>query len=31
MGLAGHWIKYALHVAFKYKAKLKPFWWLIPE
>jgi len=31
MGLAGHWIKYALHVLFKYKAKLKPFWWLIPE
>jgi sulfide:quinone oxidoreductase len=31
MGLAGHWIKYALHIAFKYKAKLKPFWWLIPE
>lgn len=31
MGLAGHWIKYVLHVAFKYKARLKPFWWLIPE
>lgn len=31
MGLAGHWMKYALHVLFKYKAKLKPFWWLIPE
>ncbi len=31
MGLAGHWIKYMLHVLFKYKAKMKPFWWLIPE
>ncbi len=31
MGLAGHWVKLALHYAFIYKAKMKPFWWLIPE
>ncbi|MDX1904178.1 MAG: FAD/NAD(P)-binding oxidoreductase [Thermonemataceae bacterium] len=31
MGLAGHWLKYVLHHTFLYKAKLKPFWWLIPE
>jgi len=31
MGLAGHWMKYTLHILFKYKAKMKPFWWLIPE
>ncbi len=31
IGLAGHWLKLALHYAFLYKAKLKPFWWLIPE
>ncbi|MBL7976907.1 MAG: NAD(P)/FAD-dependent oxidoreductase [Bacteroidetes Order II. Incertae sedis bacterium] len=31
LGLAGHWVKFALHFAFLYKAKLKPFWWLIPE
>jgi sulfide:quinone oxidoreductase len=31
MGLAGHWLKLALHHAFIYKAKMKPFWWLIPE
>ena len=30
-GLAGHWLKLALHYMFIYKAKLKPFWWLIPE
>lgn len=30
-GLAGHWIKYVLHFLFIYKAKLRPFWWLIPE
>lgn len=30
-GLAGHWIKLLLHVMFLYKAKGKPFWWLIPE
>lgn len=31
MGLAGHWLKLLLHYAFLYKAKMKPFWWLIPE
>ena len=31
IGLAGHWLKMALHHAFIYKAKMKPFWWLIPE
>lgn len=31
LGLAGHWVKLSLHYAFIYKAKLKPFWWLIPE
>jgi len=31
IGLAGHWIKYLLHVMFLYKAKGRPFWWLIPE
>lgn len=31
IGLAGHWIKHALHVAFIYKAKLNPFWSMIPE
>ena len=31
IGLAGHWLKYTLHHAFMYKAKMKPFWWLIPE
>ena len=31
MGLAGHWVKLALHYMFIYKAKMKPFWWLIPE
>ncbi len=30
-GLAGHWIKLLLHVMFLYKAKAKPFWWMIPE
>ena len=30
-GLAGHWIKLLLHFMFLYKAKAKPFWWLIPE
>lgn len=30
-GLAGHWIKLLLHVMFLYKAKGRPFWWLIPE
>ncbi|HRL71690.1 MAG TPA: NAD(P)/FAD-dependent oxidoreductase, partial [Flavobacterium sp.] len=31
IGLAGHWLKLLLHYAFIYKAKMKPFWWLIPE
>ncbi|MEJ2436726.1 MAG: FAD/NAD(P)-binding oxidoreductase [Sulfurovaceae bacterium] len=31
IGLAGHWIKYLLHVGFIWKAKLKPGWTLIPE
>ena len=30
-GVAGHWLKLALHYAFLYKAKMRPFWWLIPE
>ncbi len=30
-GLAGHWIKLLLHYMFIYKAKAKPFWWLIPD
>ncbi len=31
IGLAGHWIKIALHHMFLYKAKLRPGWALIPE
>lgn len=31
IGLTGHWVKYALHLGFIYKAKMRPFWWLIPE
>ena len=31
IGLAGHWIKYMLHVVFLYKAKARPLWFLIPE
>lgn len=31
MGLAGHWVKHLLHHAFIWKAKLKPFWTIIPE
>jgi sulfide:quinone oxidoreductase len=31
IGLAGHWIKIALHHLFLYKAKLLPGWPLIPE
>jgi len=31
IGLAGHWLKYALHHAFIYKAKANPFWRIIPE
>jgi sulfide:quinone oxidoreductase len=31
IGLAGHWVKLALHYAFLYKARMRPFWWIIPE
>jgi sulfide:quinone oxidoreductase len=31
IGLAGHWIKIALHHLFLYKARLLPGWSLIPE
>ena len=31
IGLAGHWIKFMLHVVFLYKAKARPLWFLIPE
>lgn len=31
IGLAGHWLKRLLHTIFLYKAKAKPFWWIIPE
>ncbi|NRS88497.1 sulfide:quinone oxidoreductase [Flavobacterium sp. 7E] len=31
IGLAGHWVKLSLHYAFLWKAKMRPFWWLIPE
>ncbi len=31
IGLAGHWIKIALHHMFLYKARLRPGWALIPE
>lgn len=31
IGLAGHWIKYMLHVMFIYKAKARFGWFLIPE
>jgi sulfide:quinone oxidoreductase len=31
IGLAGHWMKHILHYMFLWKAKLKPFWRLIPE
>lgn len=31
VGLAAHWLKRMLHTAFLYKAKARPFWWLIPE
>ena len=31
IGLAGHWLKLMLHYAFLWKAKMRPFWWLIPE
>lgn len=31
VGTAGHWIKLFMHYMFLYKAKAKPFWYLIPE
>lgn len=31
IGLAGHWIKHALHYAFLYKAKARPLWRVVPE
>lgn len=31
IGLAGHWIKFMLHYMFIYKAKARPFWYLVPE
>jgi len=31
IGLAGHWVKHMLHILFIYKAKARPFWWVIPE
>ena len=31
IGLAGHWVKLMLHYLFVYKAKARPFWFLIPE
>ena len=31
IGLSGHWLKLTLHYAFIYKAKMYPFWWMIPE
>jgi hypothetical protein len=31
IGLAGHWIKLALHYMFIYKAKVRLGWHLIPE
>jgi sulfide:quinone oxidoreductase len=31
IGLAGHWVKHLLHYAFIWKAKMKPFWSIIPE
>ena len=31
VGLAGHWVKHALHYAFIYKAKANPLWRAVPE
>lgn len=31
IGLSAHWMKVALHHLFIYKAKARPFWYLIPE
>jgi sulfide:quinone oxidoreductase len=31
IGLAGHWLKFALHHLFLHKARCRPLWWMIPE
>jgi len=31
IGLSAHWVKTVLHYLFLYKAKARPFWYLIPE
>jgi sulfide:quinone oxidoreductase len=31
IGLSAHWMKVMLHHLFIYKAKARPFWYLIPE
>lgn len=31
IGLAGHWMKSALHYTFMYQAQLKPGWWMLPD
>ena len=31
IGLAGHWMKYLLHHAFIYQAKLRPGWSILPD
>ena len=31
IGLSAHWMKLMLHYLFIYKAKARPFWYLIPE
>ncbi len=31
IGLAGHWMKYALHHMFMYQAQVKPGWTMIPD
>jgi sulfide:quinone oxidoreductase len=31
IGLSAHWMKHLLHYLFIYKAKARPFWYLIPE
>ena len=31
IGLAGHWMKYILHHAFIYQAKMKPGWSIMPD
>ena len=31
IGLAGHWMKYILHHAFIYQAKMKPGWAVLPD